>query len=245
MAIDLLNGKVKVYNYELSPVGFPSQHNINGVFIRGREEDEEFVIERVSFDDIEAENTKSDLFKVGRLRFNSDEEDEIYKKLGIEDRENIKSDRELIEYLRDDSIENIRKISNIKSPTLISRMKSLLFSMEKNNNTPPHKISSVVNERNNELKYGGKRNKDSEINRLLESDQKRNDENKLKFTVDELSKKLERLEKENSEKDKLLNDSQSAISDLLKMVNDLKSNSTEAEKKEKQNKSTNKVKKDK
>jgi transcriptional regulator with XRE-family HTH domain len=97
---NLLNGKVRVFNYELSPAGFPSQHNQNGVLIRGRDEDEEFVVERVSFDDIESENTKSDLFKVGRLRFAPEEEDEIYKKLGIEDRDNIKTDSELIELLK-------------------------------------------------------------------------------------------------------------------------------------------------
>lgn len=222
MALDLLNGKIKVYNYELSPVGFPSQHNQNGVFIRGRDEDEEFVMERVSLDDIEAENTKSDLFKVGRIRFSPDEEDEIYKRLGIEDRDNIKTDKELIEILKDDSMDNIKRISNLKSSTLLLRMKSLLFSMERNGSIPPHNISSVVNERCNELKYGGKRNKDSEINRILEADKKQNEDIKLKETLAELTKKLDKLEKENNEKDKTISDSQTAIQDLLKMVNDLK-----------------------
>lgn len=226
VAIDLLNGKIKVYNYELSPVGFPSQHNQNGVFVRGRDEDEDFVVERVPFDDIEAENTKSDLFKVGRLRFSPDEEDEIYKKLGIEDRDNIKTDAELIEMLKNGSIENIKKISNLKSSTLLSRMKSILFNMERTGTIPPHTISSAVLERNNELKFGGKRNQDSEINRILEADKKKNSENKLQETVDALSKQVERLSKESSEKDSLLNESQSAIQDLLKMVNDLKKNNS-------------------
>lgn len=222
VAIDLLNGKVKVYNYELSPVGFPSQHNQNGVFIRGRDEDKEFVIERVSFDDIEAENTKSDLFKVGRLRFDKKEEDEIYKKLGIEDRENIKSDSELIEILKDGSIENIKRISNIKSSTLLSRMKSLLFSMERSGFTPPQTVSAVVIERLNELKYGGQRNANSQINQLLAEDKKKNDEVKLMNLVKELSEKVDKLEKDNSEKDTLLNQSKTAIQDLLNMVENLK-----------------------
>lgn len=245
MVIDLLNGKVRVFNYELSPVGFPSQHNQQGVFIRGRDEDEEFVIERVSLDDIEAENTKSDLFKVGRLRFAPEEEDEIYKKLGIEDRDNIKSDTELIEILQDGSIDNIKRISNLKSSTLLLRMKTLLFNMERNGNIPPHTVSSVVLERNNELKFGGKRNPDSEINKILDADKKKNDENKLNSIVEELSKKVANLEKEKAEKNKTINDSQVAIQDLLKMVNDLKSNSPKVEKKTNQTKTTNKVKKDK
>lgn len=232
MSIDLLNGKVRVYNYELSPVGFPSQYNVQGVYIRGRSEDEEFVVERVSFDDIEAENTKSDLFKVGRLRFNPIEENEIYKKLGIEDRENIKSDKELIEQLKDDSIENIKKISNLKSSTLISRMKSLLFNMERTGNIPPHTVSSVVLERNNELKFGGKRNKDSEINRLLDANNKQKEDDMLKNTVAELSKKIEKLEQEKAEDKKTINESTQALQDLLKMVNDLKSENKEENKNE-------------
>lgn len=247
MAIDLLNGKIRVYNYELSPVGFPSQHTSNGVFIRGRDEDEEFVIERVFLDDIESENTKSDLFKVGRLRFHPDEEDEIYKILGIEDRDNIKSDKELIEMLQDDSIENIKMISNIKSSTLLLRMKSLLFTMERNGSIPPHTVSSVVNERVNEVKFGIKRDKNSEINRILEVDKKKNEENKMKTTLEELAKKVQKLEKENNEKDQLLSQSQNALQDLLKMVDELKGNTnTQATKKEvkESSKKVNRLKKD-
>lgn len=227
MALDLLNGKVRVYNYELSPVGFPSQHNINGNFIRGRDEEEEFVMDRIALDDIEAENTKSDLFKVGRLRFHPDEENEVYGRLGIEDKDNIMSDAQLIEKMKDDSLENIKFISNLKSATLLQRMKAILFSMERNGTIPPHNVSSVVTERCNELKYGGKRNKDSEINRLLESDRKQQEDSKLKDMLAELSKKVDKLEKENSEKDNTINQSQTAIQDLLKMVNDLKNSNQE------------------
>lgn len=245
MALNLLNGKIKVYNYELSPVGFPSQHNQNGVFLRGREEDEEFVVERVALDDIEAENTKSDIFKVGRLRFLKDEEDEIYNHLGIEDRENIKSDSELIKILEDGSIENVTRLSNLKSSTLLLRMKSLLFSMEKNSNIPPHHVSSIINARIDELKYGGKRNENSEINKILESDKKKNEDDKLKYVVDELSKKLDKLEQENKDKDKTINESQVAIGELLKMVNDLKTTNTNESSGDNSTKTVSKTKKDK
>lgn len=227
MALDILNGKIKVYNYELSPVGFPSQHNQNGVFIRGRDEDEEFVIERVAFDDVEAENTKSGLFKVGRVRFDPKEEDEIYKKLGIEDKTNIKSDKELIEVLKDDSMDNIKRISNLKSETLLLRMKTLLFTMEKGGKIPPHNISSVVLERCKELQAGGKRNENSAINKILNKDEKIKQDNKMRDTVEALAKKVDELEKANSEKDKTIADSTKGIQDLLKMVDSLKNNQTQ------------------
>lgn len=217
--------KIRVYNYEQSPVGFPSQHNQQGIFIRGRNEDEEFVVERVAFDDIEVENSKSDLFKVGRIRFHPDEEDEIYKKLGIEDRENIMTDKELVNFLSTDTIENVKKISNIKSLTLISRMKSMLFSMERSGKIAPPRISASVLERNNELISGGKRNPESQINKILEAEKKADEENRLRETLNELTQKIENIEKEKLEKDELLAKSQSAIEQLLKQVEELKNQS--------------------
>ncbi|ALS22304.1 hypothetical protein [Paenibacillus naphthalenovorans] len=228
MSIDLLNGKIRVYNYELSPVGFPSQHSQQGVFLRGRDEEEEFVVERVAFDDIEAENSKSDLFKVGRIRFHPDEEDEVYQKLGIEDRENIMTDKQLAEFLMTDTIENVKRISNLRSVTLISRMKSMLFILERAGKIPPHRISASVIERGNELISGGKRNPDSEINKILEAEKKVNEENKLQNTLNELMEKVATLEKEKEAEIKAKNEviiqSQAAIEKLLKKVEELTQN---------------------
>lgn len=234
MALDLLNGKIKVYNYEKSPVVFPSQYNTNGVFIRGREEDEEYVIERVHFDDIESENTKSDLFRVGRLRFSPQEEDEVYKKLGIEDKDNLVTNKELLEILKKDDMENIKYISKLNSNTLLLRMKKMLFSMERNGNIPPHQISAVVNERLNELKYGGKRNPNSEINKILEADNKKHEESKLKEQVSELTKIVEKLQKESEEKDKTIQDSTNALSEMLAMVQQLKQENSQPKEEVKQ-----------
>jgi hypothetical protein len=220
--MDLLNGRVRVYNYEQSPIGFPSQFNEYGVFISGREEDDEYRMERVSWEDIEIENTKSDIFKVGRLRFHPSEEEEIYNKLGIYDKENIKNDRELIDMLTDDSIENLKKINNIKSHTLLSRMKAILFKMERINKIPPHNISAVISERYEELKNGGRKNGNGIVSQIIKRDNQLKDDNKLKETLAELNKKFELLEKENKEKDEIINQSQTAIQDLLKMVEELK-----------------------
>lgn len=218
MSLDILNGKIRVLNYEQSPVGFPSQHNQQGVFIRGRDENEDFVIERVAFDDIEIENSKSDLFKVGRLRFHPDEEDEIYLKLGIEDKENILSDKQLFDLLINDSIDVIKRISSLKSLSLLTRMKSKLFTMERTGKMPPHTITAVVSERLSELKNGGKRNPDSEINRLMELDKKAQQEGKLQEKLEQLMQKVETLEQESKQKDDIISKSHSALEELLAKV---------------------------
>ncbi|RNB59534.1 hypothetical protein EDM57_05170 [Brevibacillus gelatini] len=221
MPLDKINGKIRVYNYSTSPVGFPSQHNQQGVFLRGRSEDEEYVVERVAFDDIEAENSKSDLFKVGRLRFHPDEENEIYELLGIEDRENIMDDKELAQVLMDDSLDNLKRISKINSMTLITRMKSMLFVLERSGKNPPHNTVEAVTERLNELKNGGKRIQNSVINRMLEEDKKRQEETKLQETVKDLVKQVEMLKKQNEEKDEIIVKSQTAIHQLLDKVETL------------------------
>lgn len=221
MSLDKINGKIRVYNYGKSPVGFPSQHSQQGVFIRGRSDDEEFVVERVAFDDIEIENTKSDLFKVGRLRFHPDEENEIYELLGIDDRENIMDDRQLTKVLMDDSLENVKRISNINSMTMITRMKSMLFTLERAGKSLPPRVVDVVTERLNELKNGGKRNLNSAINRLLEAEKKQKEDTKLQETVQDLVKQVEMLKKQSQEKDDIISKSQTAIEKLLEKVENL------------------------
>ncbi len=219
--MDLLNGKVRLFNYEKSPIGFPSQINQQGIFVRGRDEDEECVVERVLWDDIEIENTKSDIFKIGRLRFHPSEEDEIYKKLGIEDRENILNDNEIVGLLKDDSLENLKRINRIKSTMLMSRLKQMLFVMERGNQIPPHNVTTVLLEHYEELK-SGRKNDNSFINKLVSDESKNKEDSKLKETLTRLTQEIEILksEKENSDKEK--EDSKTALSDLLKMVQDLK-----------------------
>ena len=227
MALDLLNGKIKIYNYEKSPVAFPSNHSVQGVFIRGRDEDEDFVVERVAWDDIESENTKSDLFKVGRLRFDPKEEDEAYESLGIEDKSNILTDKELMVKLQQDDIETLKWISGLKSSTLLSRMKNMLFKMERTDIDvkAPHNILAVVTERNNELKFGGKRHENSEINRILSNDKLKNEQSALQKQLADMNEKLAKLEQANKDKDDLLAQSQTGMQDLLKIIEGLKSES--------------------
>lgn len=218
--MDSLNGKIRVYNYQQSPIGFPSSTLQNGVFIEARDEDEEFKMERVLWEDIELENNKSDVFKTGRLRFNPDEEDEIYNKLGIDDKENIKTDKELMKILLDDSIENLKRINKIKSLTLLTRMKKILFKMERVNKIPPHNIISVVSERCDDLKNGGKKkNENSVVNQLIEKERKQNEEGKLKETIDNLVKEVQIIKDEKSKTEEA---STKALTDLLEMVNQLK-----------------------
>lgn len=226
MSLNLMNGKIRVYNYQKNPIGFPSQVTKEGVYLTGRAEDEEYVMERVLWEDIEVENNKSDVFKVGRLRFHPNEEKEVYEKLGIVDLENIKSDNELMELLKNDSLNNLKYIMKLKSTLLVTRMKNLLFEMERGGNVPPHLVIEAVNERVEELK-GLPVNPNSNIHKMIEREKQEKEDNKLKDTISELKKDFAKMKEEKQETELK---SQNALSDLLDLVKQLKAENEELKK---------------
>jgi len=222
MSLNLLNGKIRVYNFQDNPCGFASEVIKEGVFFKGKEEDEEFVMERVLWEDVQSENNKKgDIFKIGRLRFAPEEEDEIYSKLGITDKENIRNDRELMELLRDDSVSNLRYIMKIKSTLLISRMRNILFQMERGGKQSPHYVVLAVTEKSEELK-GSPKNINSQIYKMFEQEKQDDEDSKLKDTLNDLKKEMSNLKNDNIQKEKESKESQGALSDLLKMVEQLK-----------------------
>jgi hypothetical protein len=89
---------IDVLNYE-GLCAVPSINNTRGELFESGTEDMPTVYP-LSFRDIKVINSKSDIFRTGRLRFNSDEEEEIYEALSIHDRDNIFSEKEI----RKDSI---------------------------------------------------------------------------------------------------------------------------------------------
>lgn len=245
--MNLLNGKIRVYNYQDNPCGFPSEIIKDGVYFKGKEDDEEFVMERVAWEDVVNENNKSDVFRIGRLRFNSDEEDEIYEKLGITDKENIKNDKELMKLLKDDSMSNLKYIMKLKSTLLVSRMRAMLFQMERGGVQPPHYIILAVTEKLEELK-GSPKNPNSQIYKMFEQEKQDKEDGRLRETLIELKKDMAKLQDDKEKKELENQQSQNALQDLLKMVEQLKlenealkNNNTE-EKTTK--KSTKKVKED-
>jgi len=221
MNLSVLTDKVRVYNYQNNPCGFASNTIKDGIFFQGKKEDEDAVMERVTWEDIEGENNKSDVFKIGRLRFNEEDEKEIYAKLGIIDMENIKNDKELIELLKDDSISNLKYIMKIKSTLLISRMRSLLFQMERGGVTAPHYVILAVTEKSEELK-GSPKNEKSQIYKMFEREKQENEDGKLKETLNELKKEMGNLKNDNAQKEKDSKSSQDALAEMLAMVQQLK-----------------------
>ncbi|EKS4345258.1 hypothetical protein QB607_003263 [Clostridium botulinum] len=142
---------IEVLNYEGIAI-LPSSINKDGIVLEmGTTENP--TIEPISFGDIKIANSKTDFFKVGRLRFNKHEEDEIYQELHIIDKENIMSEKEIRDFLQNTSIKTFEKIIKTKSMTLITRMKKILFDLGMANIDVSPRVVSCLNKRYEELKF--------------------------------------------------------------------------------------------
>lgn len=211
---------IKVYNYEESPCFMPSKIYTEGIKIEAGSEDNPS-IELISYIDIELENSKADTFRTGRLVFEKDKEDEIYKKLNIHDRENILTENKIRKMLLNDDTSNLIKISKIESMSLITRIKDTMVKMLVSMETISPKIISVVNERYEEKIYGFK-NENSFISRLTNSLKEEEKNNEILEVYKSMKQEVEKLKAE-KEQDKNKNkETENALSDLLKMVQDLK-----------------------
>ncbi|WP_061328775.1 hypothetical protein [Clostridium botulinum] len=151
---------IEVLNYEGMAI-LPSSVTPEGIVMEMGTYDNP-VIEPISFRDIKIANSKTDFFKVGRLRFNKQEEDEIYKELHILDKENIMSEKEIRDFLQVTEKETFERIIKIKSLTLITRMKKVLFELGMANIDVSPRVVSCLNKRYEELKF--RPNSSSEIN---------------------------------------------------------------------------------
>ena len=238
--LDILNGRVRVYNYERSPIGFPSQSSGQGVFIESREDDEDFVVERVAWEDIEIENSKSDIFKIGRLRFDPKEEDEIYEKLGIHDKENIMNDSEIVKLLQDASVENLKRINKLDSNILLSRLKGMLFEMERKGKEAPRTVITVVLERCEEKKSGSRREEGTKfIDGILNKEKEDKENSELKKNLQKMQERIEAMESNKEEPKEDKKEDKDKMAEVLEKMKQLEEEN--AKLKQKQSSEKNKV----
>lgn len=143
---------IEVLNYEGQVILPASSTKPEGLLIDKGELNNP-TIEPMLFRDIKVANSKTDFFKIGRLRFNPIDEKKVYEALRITDIDNIFSEKEIRELLQKPEKETFEKIIKVKSTTLIIRMKKVLFSMGMAKIDVSSRIVSCLNKRNEELKF--------------------------------------------------------------------------------------------
>lgn len=201
------NEIIDVLNYE-GIVVVPSINNPHGQIIQAGTEEIPSICP-LSFRDIKIINSTSQLFRTGRLRFHEEQENEIYKALNIRDRDNVFSENDIRKLLLNPTKDNLKRVKEIKSLELITRIKQILFKMGMAGQDVSNKIVNVINKRNEELKQG-------KMSSDIELEDKTKENNKdvnldLINTIAEMKKQIEQLTAQaNSKVEKNIDDKTSS-----------------------------------
>jgi len=165
MSITITDSSViNVLNYSDSIVSIATNIRPEGyLFEPAMNEQQSFAIP-LSFAEIRIVNSQSAIFREGKLYFDKEYEEEVYKKLGIYDWENILSDTQIRDTILKPTKDKLEKIIKINSLSMFDRIRGMLILMR---NTGMYDISmrviDVINYRYQEL-YKGKKQTEIIIN---------------------------------------------------------------------------------
>lgn len=110
-----------------------------------------------SFAEIETINSKGKIFKSGYLRFEEDEQEEIYDALRITNWREILTDKEIEDTILNPSYEKLNKIVGITDIAPFERIRSAYVKLSNNeNNDISSRVARVISQRYEELKNGQK-----------------------------------------------------------------------------------------
>ena len=181
---------INVFNYSDNPVSLPTHIKPDGYWFEPANNDIPSMLP-ISFAEIRVANSQSDVFREGRLRFEKEHQEDIYKALSINNWEDILSDKEIKDIILNPTKEKLERIVNIISITAFDKVRGILVSLQ---NTGQYDISQrvidTINYRYQEL-YRGKRR--TEI-KVYKTKQEVMDEVKDEIIADELEKAKKELE---------------------------------------------------
>lgn len=181
---------INILNYE-GMVVLPSRVTPQGVKIESG--NEEFPsITPLSFAEIKYINSISDTFRIGRLRFEKEIENDVCDKLSITDRENIIGINEIRKMAMDNSLDNLKRIAKINSLQLITRIKQIALEMQINDKAIPSQVNSVLEDRYEELTYNIKKS-NSYLNNRIKAEKEEVENNQSRQEIDELKSQNEKL----------------------------------------------------
>jgi len=148
---------INVLNYSDSIVSIATNIRPEGyLFEPAMNEQQPFAIP-LSFAEIRIVNSQSAIFREGKLYFDEEYQEEVYKKLGIYEWENILSDSQIRDTILKPTKSKLEKIIKINSLSMFDRVRGMLVLMR---NTGMYDISmrviDVINYRYQEL-YTGKK----------------------------------------------------------------------------------------
>lgn len=203
---------IEVFNYG-NTIVLLSKTNPLGITLWAGTEDEPSV-EWISFMDLKYNKSNSSYIQTGKIQFDPELADEIYKALKIYDKSNILPDKDLKNIILDDSIDNLKRIDSFKSIDLLIRLKQLIIQMSANNILIPNNVIRVLDEKYNEMSYRV-RNNNKFITKLIEKYEKKLHNEKTAIELEQIKNEKEQFKAEN---EKVLEQNRSLMEQMQEMM---------------------------
>ena len=108
-----------VLNYDTSPIAVTTRHT-NELIPAGDDDNPTGV--PFSLDDISYINSTTKVFKIGRLFFEEEYQEEIYDELRIRDWKDIMTNREIYDIILNPTVENLERVIAIDDPMYFDRI---------------------------------------------------------------------------------------------------------------------------
>lgn len=145
--------KIKVYNYARNFISFETKNN-RAVSFDPCLEFNHPVMEYMTFDEVEYTNSHSNVFRVGRLEFDENNQDEIYGQLNIIADECL-YERDIDKLIEFYTKENVQKILSVKHYGTIERIRGhVVMHQELGDIDIPSRMISLVSARYQEISNG-------------------------------------------------------------------------------------------
>jgi len=143
---------IKVFNY--SPVTIGIETKNRGILFEPVN-DGVPTIEHLSFREVEYVDSRSTVFRTGALRFEEQEQEEIFKALKHLDwKETLLSEENITDLVLVSSLENVEKIKAIKDSGTIERVRGRLIYLINEQNDVSTKMEKVIKSRFTEIRNG-------------------------------------------------------------------------------------------
>ena len=137
-----------VLNYSASPVGVSTKYD--SFMVDGGSTASPGSLP-LSFDEIAVINSKSQVFKIGILRFDPQYEAELYEALNIPHWKEIMTQEQVEECLLNPSMESMQKILNIENEAYFERVRGAMISLRNRGMDITTKVERMIEQRHEEL----------------------------------------------------------------------------------------------
>ena len=188
---------IKVFNY--SPVTIGIETRSRGILFEPAK-DGVPTIEHLSFHDIEYVDSRSTVFRTGALRFEEQEQEEIFKTLKhLNWKETLLSEEDITDLVLTSSLENVEKIKLIKDNGTIERVRGRLIYLINEQNDVSTKMEKVIKSRFTEIRNGKLKSEISNDSFKKRTDKSQDSVSELKGELDVMKALVAQLLKDQAD----------------------------------------------